>query len=74
MTLALHCRLFAAISLLARYPKEDDIMKKRLWFVLAVFGMVAAIQGCALKPQNLRIDPPVKVNESAVGTSRRPHI
>ncbi|MGH8766934.1 MAG: YajG family lipoprotein, partial [Burkholderiales bacterium] len=45
-------------------------MKKRLWFVLAVFGMVAAIQGCALKPQILRIDPPVKVNESTVGNGR----
>jgi uncharacterized lipoprotein YajG len=50
--------------------KEDYNMKTRLWFVLAVFGMVAAIQGCALKPQNLRIDPPVKVNESAVGNGR----
>jgi uncharacterized lipoprotein YajG len=45
-------------------------MKTRLLFVLAVFSMVAAIQGCALKPQNLRIDPTVKVNESAVGNSR----
>jgi len=27
----------------------------RLWFVLAVFGLVAAIQGCSLKPQNLRM-------------------
>ncbi len=45
-------------------------MKTRLLFVLAVFGMVGAIQGCALKPQNLRIDPMVKVNESAVGNSR----
>ena len=45
-------------------------MKTRVLFVLAVFGMVAAIQGCALKPQNLRIDPTVKVNESAVGNSR----
>ncbi|HEV8260182.1 MAG TPA: hypothetical protein VGQ19_05420, partial [Burkholderiales bacterium] len=46
------------------------MMKTRLWLVLAVSGMVAAIQGCALKPQNLRIDPPVKVNESAVGNGR----
>lgn len=45
-------------------------MKTRLWFALAVFGMIAAIHGCALKPQNLRIDPPVKVNESAVGNGR----
>ncbi len=45
-------------------------MKKRLWFVLAVFGMVAAIQGCALNPQVLLIDPPVKVNESSVGNGR----
>jgi len=45
-------------------------MKTRLLFILAVFGMVAAIQGCQLKPQNLRIDPTVKVNESAVGNSR----
>ena len=45
-------------------------MKKRLWLVLAVFGMVAAIQGCALNPQVLIIDPTVKVNESAVGNSR----
>ena len=45
-------------------------MKTGLWFVMAVFGMAAAIQGCALKPQNLRIDPPVKVNESAVGDGR----
>lgn len=45
-------------------------MKTRLWFVLALFGMVVAIQGCSLKPQNLRIDPPVKVTESAVGNGR----
>ncbi len=45
-------------------------MKTRIWFVLAVLGMVAAIQGCSLKPQNLRIDPAVKVNESAVGNGR----
>jgi uncharacterized lipoprotein YajG len=50
--------------------KEDHIMKTRLWFVLAVLGMVAAIEGCSLKPQNLRIDPPVKVNESAAGNGR----
>jgi uncharacterized lipoprotein YajG len=53
-----------------KISKEEDIMKKELWFVLAVFGMVAAIEGCALKPQNLRIDPPVKVNESSVGNGR----
>jgi len=46
------------------------MMKTRFWLVLAVSGMVAAIQGCSLKPQNLRIDPPVKVNESAVGNGR----
>lgn len=45
-------------------------MKTRIWFVMAVFGMVAATQGCSLKTQNLRIDPPVKVNESAVGNGR----
>lgn len=45
-------------------------MKTRLWFALAVFGMTAAIHGCALKPQILRIDPLVKVNESAVGNGR----
>lgn len=45
-------------------------MKTRLWFVLAVFGMVVAIQGCSLKPQNLRIDPPLKVTEAAVGNGR----
>lgn len=45
-------------------------MKTRLWFALAVFGMTAAIHGCALKPQNLRIDPLVKVNESAIGNGR----
>jgi len=50
--------------------KEDHIMKTRLWFVLAVFGMVVAIQGCSLKPQNLRIDPPLKVTEAAVGNGR----
>lgn len=42
-------------------------MKASLWLVLAVFGTVAAIQGCSLKPQNLRVDPTIKVNESAVG-------
>ena len=46
------------------------MMKARLWYVLAVFGVVATILGCTLKPQNLRIDPPVKVNESAVGNGR----
>jgi len=45
-------------------------MRKRILFVLTVAGMLAAIQGCALKPQNLRIDPPVKVSESAVGNGR----
>ena len=45
-------------------------MKTRLAFVLPILGMVAAIQGCALKPQNLRIDPPLKVTESAVGNGR----
>lgn len=45
-------------------------MKARLWYVTAVFGVVATILGCALNPQNLRIDPPVKVNESAVGNGR----
>lgn len=45
-------------------------MKARLWYVLAVFGVVATILGCTLKPQNLRIDPPVKVNESAIGNGR----
>ncbi len=45
-------------------------MKTKLWLVLAAFSMVAAIQGCSLKPQNLRIDPLVKVNESAVGNGR----
>lgn len=46
------------------------MMKARLWYVTAVFGVVATILGCALKPQNLRIDPPVKVNESAMGNGR----
>ncbi|MGQ0577878.1 MAG: YajG family lipoprotein [Betaproteobacteria bacterium] len=45
-------------------------MKSRLSLVLAALGMVAAIQGCALKPQILHIDPTVKVNESAVGSGR----
>lgn len=45
-------------------------MKTRIWFVLSVFVVAAAVQGCSLKPQNLRIDPPVKVNESAVGNGR----
>ena len=45
-------------------------MKTRLWLVLVISGMAAAIQGCSLKPQNLRIDPPIKVNESAVGNGR----
>ena len=45
-------------------------MKTRLWLVPAVFGTVVALQGCALKPQNLRIDPPLKVTESAVGNGR----
>jgi len=53
-----------------KISKEDHIMKTRLWFALAVFGMMAAIHGCALNPQNLRIDPPVKVTESAVGNGR----
>ena len=46
------------------------MIKARLWCVLAVFGVVATILGCTLKPQNVRIDPPVKVNESAVGNGR----
>ena len=45
-------------------------MKTRLWLVLAVFGTVVALQGCTLEPQNLRIDPPLKVTESAVGNGR----
>ena len=45
-------------------------MKTRVWLVMAAFGMVAAIQGCVLKPQSLRVDPPVKVNESAIGNGR----
>ncbi len=45
-------------------------MKTKIWFVLAAFGTVAAIHGCALKPQNLRIDPPVKVTEAAIGNGR----
>ncbi len=45
-------------------------MRKRILFVLTVAGMVTAIQGCALKPQNLRIDPPVKVSDAAVGNGR----
>ncbi|HKQ26666.1 MAG TPA: YajG family lipoprotein [Burkholderiales bacterium] len=46
------------------------MMKTRLWYVVAVFGVVATILGCALQPQNLRIDPPVKVTESAIGNSK----
>ena len=45
-------------------------MKTRHWLVLALFGTVVALQGCALKPQNLRIDPPLKVIESAAGNGR----
>jgi uncharacterized lipoprotein YajG len=45
-------------------------MKTRFGVVLVAFGMFAAIQGCALKPQNLRIDPPLKVTESAIGNGR----
>lgn len=45
-------------------------MRKRILFVLTVAGMLTAIQGCALKPQNLRIDPPVKVSDAAVGNGR----
>jgi len=50
--------------------KEDHIMKTRIWLVLSVIVVAAAIQGCALKPQNLRVDPSVKVNESAIGNGR----
>ena len=46
------------------------MMKARLWYVLTVFGVVAMILGCTLKPQNVRIDPPVKVNDSAVGNGK----
>lgn len=45
-------------------------MKTRLWFILAALGLAAAVQGCSLKPQNLRLDPPVKVKESDIGSSR----
>src|SRR6185436_338422 len=45
-------------------------MKARFGLVLVACGMFAAIQGCALKPQNLRIDPPLKVTESAIGNGR----
>ena len=45
-------------------------MKTRHWLVLALIGTVVALQGCALKPQNLRIDPPLKVTESAAGNGR----
>lgn len=45
-------------------------MKTRFGFALVLLGMVAAIQGCSLKPQNLRLDPPLKVTESSVGNDR----
>ena len=45
-------------------------MKTRFGLIVVAIGMGAAIQGCALKPQNLRIDPPLKVTESSIGDGR----
>lgn len=42
-------------------------MKEKFWCLLAVVGMFAAIQGCSLKPQNVRIDPSIRVQESQIG-------
>lgn len=42
-------------------------MKEKFWCLLAVVGMFTAIQGCSLKPQNVRIDPSIRVQESQIG-------
>jgi len=42
-------------------------MKARLWWLPAVLVAGIVLQGCSLKPQNLRLDPEVKVQESSIG-------
>ena len=43
-------------------------MRATLWFSTAMLGLVA-LQGCSLKPQNLRLDPSqIRIQESQVGS------
>ena len=45
-------------------------MRTKILLILSVVMMLAGAQGCSLKPQNLRIDPEVKVTEAQVGNSK----
>ncbi len=43
---------------------------KICWFKIAVIGLALALQACAMKPQEIRLDPEVKVSNSTSGGGR----
>ncbi len=45
-------------------------MITRFLLATAVVALVTSTQGCSLKPQNLRIDPEVKVKEAQIGDGK----
>ena len=45
-------------------------MITRFLLATAVVALVTSMQGCSLKPQNLRIDPEVKVKEAQIGDGK----
>jgi uncharacterized lipoprotein YajG len=52
----------------AKFKEISMIM--RFLLATAVVALVTSTQGCSLKPQNLRIDPEVKVKEAQIGDGK----
>ncbi|MGH8677576.1 MAG: hypothetical protein ACREUQ_04395, partial [Burkholderiales bacterium] len=44
-------------------------MNKRCWLTFISIGLVALVQGCSLRTQNLHLDPPLRTSGPSVGNS-----
>jgi uncharacterized lipoprotein YajG len=47
----------------------EMIMKNTLWMAVTI-GSLAMLQGCALKPQDIRIDPSIELSKAQTGDAK----
>jgi uncharacterized lipoprotein YajG len=58
------------LAWLAPAKFKEISMITRFLLATAIVALVTSTQGCSLKPQNLRIDPEVKVKEAQIGDGK----
>jgi uncharacterized lipoprotein YajG len=54
----------------SNHTNMESLMIQRMKWLWLAFGIFAVIQGCSLRPENIRVDPTIDLPQSLVGSAR----